>query len=64
MNNALARCPHCRKVSSVGPEFARSRGIIFVVLGIFLLLVGIGVTVGTYKMAESSGGIYVAYVGK
>ncbi|KAK6632709.1 hypothetical protein RUM43_013479 [Polyplax serrata] len=63
LNNALARCPHCRKVSSVGPDFARGRGISFIIIGIILLLLGIGVTVGTYKMAKSSGGIYIAYIG-
>lgn len=61
--NALARCPHCRKVSSVGPDFARSRGILFLVLSFVFLAVGIGVTVGTYKLAAQNGGIYVAYVG-
>lgn len=63
MNNALARCPHCRKVSSVGPDFARGRGIIFLVLGLISLCIGIGVTVGTYIYAKSYNGIYIAYVG-
>ncbi|XP_066992161.1 type 1 phosphatidylinositol 4,5-bisphosphate 4-phosphatase [Anabrus simplex] len=63
LNNALARCPHCRKVSSVGPDFARARGILFLVIGLVFLAVGIGVTVGTYELARKNGGIYVAYVG-
>lgn len=52
LNNALARCPHCRKVSSVGPEFARGRGILFLALGIFFFIVAIVVTMGTYRYAR------------
>ncbi|XP_017793909.1 PREDICTED: type 1 phosphatidylinositol 4,5-bisphosphate 4-phosphatase isoform X2 [Habropoda laboriosa] len=63
LNNALARCPHCRKISSVGPDFARGRGIVFIILGIIALIIAIGVTVGTHTHAKTSGGLYVAYVG-
>lgn len=52
LHNALARCPHCRKVSSVGPEFARNRGILFLALGILFLIIGIGVTWSTYNIAK------------
>lgn len=50
--NALARCPHCRKVSSVGPEFARGRGLIFLLLASLCLLVTIGITAMTMGYAE------------
>ncbi|XP_025114978.1 type 1 phosphatidylinositol 4,5-bisphosphate 4-phosphatase-like isoform X2 [Pomacea canaliculata] len=60
---ALARCPHCRKVSSVGYNSVRVRGIICLVLGLALISAGIGVTVGTYEMAKSNGGIYVVWIG-
>ncbi|XP_059468364.1 type 2 phosphatidylinositol 4,5-bisphosphate 4-phosphatase [Neocloeon triangulifer] len=63
LTNALARCPHCRKVSSVGPDFARGRGILFAIVGLIFIALGIGVTVGTYQMVRTNGGIYVAYVG-
>ncbi|KZC09594.1 PREDICTED: type 1 phosphatidylinositol 4,5-bisphosphate 4-phosphatase isoform X1 [Dufourea novaeangliae] len=63
LNNALARCPHCRKISSVGSDFARGRSIAFVILGIIALIIAVAVTVGTYTHAKSKGGIYVAYVG-
>ncbi|KAJ6640929.1 Type 1 phosphatidylinositol 4,5-bisphosphate 4-phosphatase [Pseudolycoriella hygida] len=63
LNNALARCPHCRKVSSVGPEFARGRGVLFLALGVVFLIIALGVTLATYKYAKDHGGIYVAYVG-
>jgi len=58
LNNALARCPHCGKVSSVGPEFVRKRTIIFLIFGLVVLGIGIGVTVAGQK-----GGMYVFYVG-
>lgn len=54
MQNALARCPHCRKVSSVGPEFTRNRGILFLALGILFLIIGICVTWSTYQYAKVS----------
>lgn len=62
-NNALARCPHCRQVSSVGLRFARARGIMFFILGVIFLVIGIGITVGTYSYAREHGGIFVAYIG-
>lgn len=45
LNNALARCPHCRKISSVGPDFARGRGIVFIIVGVIALVIAIAVTV-------------------
>ncbi|XP_035678575.1 type 2 phosphatidylinositol 4,5-bisphosphate 4-phosphatase-like isoform X2 [Branchiostoma floridae] len=61
--NALSRCPHCRKVSSVGSSYARRKCTICVVLGMIFILAGIGVTVGTYELARQQGGIYFAWVG-
>jgi len=63
LNNALARCPHCRKVSSVGPQFARSRWIIFLIFGLIVLGIAIGVTVGTLDVAAEKSGMFVVYVG-
>lgn len=63
LNNALARCPNCHKVSSVGPDYSRGRGNIFFILTVICLSVGIGVTAGTYAIAKQHSGIYVAYVG-
>lgn len=62
-NNALARCPHCRKVSSVGPEFAKRRGNIFLISAIIFLVLGITVTLVTYLYASANGGYFVAYIG-
>lgn len=63
LHNALARCPHCRKISSVGPDFARGRGIAFLAVGIITLIVSIAVTVGTYALVKNNGGVFVVYVG-
>uniref|UniRef100_A0A1B6E4J4 Phosphatidylinositol-4,5-bisphosphate 4-phosphatase n=2 Tax=Clastoptera arizonana TaxID=38151 RepID=A0A1B6E4J4_9HEMI len=63
LTNALARCPHCRKVSSVGPDFARGRGILFVFVGIVCMLIGTGVTLGSYEYAAKNGGFFVLYIG-
>lgn len=59
LNNTLARCPHCRKVSSVGSVFARSRAIIFLILGLILLSIAVGVTLGFYSYGKTHGGFYV-----
>ncbi|XP_033118599.1 type 1 phosphatidylinositol 4,5-bisphosphate 4-phosphatase-like [Anneissia japonica] len=61
--SALARCPHCRRVSSVGSQYAKNRCIIYTVLGLIFLGAGIGVTIGTYAVAENSGGIYFLWIG-
>lgn len=63
---ALARCPHCRKISSVGPRLARKRAWIFLLIGFICLAVGIGVTIGLWEKAKSNNAYYflwaVAYV--
>jgi len=59
--NALARCPHCKKISSVGGDFKRNRGVLHCVLGLMMLAVAIGVTVGT--MPQKKAGLYILYTG-
>jgi len=59
--NALARCPHCRKISSVGGDFKRNRGVLHFILGLMMLAVAIGVTVGT--MQSKRAGLYILYTG-
>lgn len=63
LNNALARCPHCRKVSSVGRQFSRSYGIIYIVFAFGILIAAIGTTVSTYHYAEKNAGMYSVYIG-
>lgn len=56
LNNALARCPHCRKVSSVGPDFARGRGLIFLLMACLCLTLAIAITSTTHHYARVSTG--------
>ncbi|CAK1556291.1 unnamed protein product [Leptosia nina] len=57
------RCPHCRKVSSVGARMS-GKGMKFAVLALIVLAISLGVTFGTLSAAKShGGGVYVAYVG-
>lgn len=51
--NQLARCPHCEKKSSVGREFARARGLIFLFLALLSLVLAIIVTVVTNPQVAS-----------
>jgi len=59
--NALARCPHCKKISSVGGDFRRNRGLLHCILGFMMLAVAIGVTAGT--MSSQRAGLYILYIG-
>ncbi|XP_022647187.1 type I phosphatidylinositol 4,5-bisphosphate 4-phosphatase-B-like [Varroa jacobsoni] len=61
-SNALARCPSCRKVTSVGAEFARSRGLVFFILSLLSAVVGIALTAATYKVAGGQKAWLVAYI--
>eukprot|EP00095_Tigriopus_kingsejongensis_P010902 maker-scaffold348_size200312-snap-gene-0.26 protein:Tk10902 transcript:maker-scaffold348_size200312-snap-gene-0.26-mRNA-1 annotation:"hypothetical protein DAPPUDRAFT_304652" len=63
LENALARCPHCRNVSAVGTEFTRRRGLMFGVLGLLILIIAIGVTAGTIHVSTAKGVLYLVYVG-
>lgn len=45
--NQLARCPHCEKKSSVGRQFARARGLIFLFLAILSFVLALVVTIVT-----------------
>lgn len=62
LTNALARCPHCRKVSSVGDDYSRTRCYVYLFLGIAMLLVAIGVTYFTSSYAQTHNFAYVGYV--
>jgi len=62
LTNALARCPHCRKVSSVGPDFARLRARLYLLFGLIFFMIGIGVTYFTWSYAIGHIGMYFLYV--
>lgn len=52
LKNNLARCPHCRKVSSVGADFCRKRRNLLFLGGLIFLAIGLGVTYGTMAYAK------------
>lgn len=58
LTNALARCPHCRKVSSVGQQFARSRGVMYLIAAFLVLAIGLGVTFGALSYSQRYKVIY------
>jgi len=62
LSNQLARCPFCRKLSTVGPEFARTRGIVFLILFTIILLGGVGCVLGTKVYLPSKEGLIALYV--
>ncbi|KAA0186165.1 Transmembrane protein 55A B [Fasciolopsis buskii] len=49
-----ARCPHCRKVTSVGPAYARVRFMVYGLLALIFLIIAIGVTLGTTQVAKGN----------
>jgi uncharacterized protein (DUF983 family) len=51
--NTLARCNSCRRLSSVGKEFSRTRGAIFLVLFLMFIAVGLGVQFGAAAYSDS-----------
>lgn len=61
LSNQLARCPFCRKLSSVGREFARTRGIAFAIIFLILLAFGIGCVFGTKSQLNEYRGLYALY---
>ncbi|XP_005809490.3 type I phosphatidylinositol 4,5-bisphosphate 4-phosphatase-B-like [Xiphophorus maculatus] len=61
-DRTLARCPHCRKVSSVGRQYPRRRSWLCFLLFVILAASTAGLLVGTWKPAQHSKGIYVSWV--
>uniref|UniRef100_A0A915E0W6 Phosphatidylinositol-4,5-bisphosphate 4-phosphatase n=1 Tax=Ditylenchus dipsaci TaxID=166011 RepID=A0A915E0W6_9BILA len=48
LTNSVANCPHCKKSSSVGVRYARSRTVIYGICFIIFLLATIGTIMGTH----------------
>lgn len=61
-DRTLARCPHCRKVSSIGRRYPRRRSILCFLLFLVIVASTAGLMAGTYGPASKSHGIYVAWV--
>nr|CAH8869152.1 unnamed protein product [Trichobilharzia regenti] len=53
-----AKCPHCHKVTSVGPAYARSRWVTFTIFTVIALIIAISVTAGTAEAAKSNSALY------
>ncbi|XP_052871950.1 type 1 phosphatidylinositol 4,5-bisphosphate 4-phosphatase isoform X1 [Anopheles cruzii] len=62
LKNNLARCPHCRKVSSVGPEFRKNRRRFFFLLGFIFFSIAMVVVFTTKVYAKAYTGLYIAYI--
>ncbi|XP_050395230.1 type I phosphatidylinositol 4,5-bisphosphate 4-phosphatase-A [Patella vulgata] len=60
---SLARCPHCRKLTAVGKNYARIKAHVYLIIALVFIAAGIGVTVGTYEAASKAGGIYIVWIG-
>uniref|UniRef100_A0A1A7YA62 Phosphatidylinositol-4,5-bisphosphate 4-phosphatase n=1 Tax=Iconisemion striatum TaxID=60296 RepID=A0A1A7YA62_9TELE len=61
-DRTLARCPHCRKVSSIGQHYPRRRSWLCFLLFVVFAASTVGLLVGTWKTAQHSKGIYVSWV--
>ncbi|KAK5848179.1 hypothetical protein PBY51_005815 [Eleginops maclovinus] len=61
-DRTLARCPHCRKVSSIGRHYPRRRSLLCFLLFIVLAASTAGLVVGTWHPAQTSKGIYVSWI--
>lgn len=62
LSNQLARCPFCRKLSTVGPEFARTRGTVFMIVFLIFLAIALGTVLGTRNYLSQYRGLIALYV--
>ncbi|XP_037116354.1 type I phosphatidylinositol 4,5-bisphosphate 4-phosphatase-A-like [Syngnathus acus] len=61
-DRTLSRCPHCRKVSSVGRRYPRRRTLLCLMVFAVVAASTAGLMVGTWRPARESKGIYAAWV--
>ncbi|KAA0192599.1 hypothetical protein FBUS_07797, partial [Fasciolopsis buskii] len=61
--NSTLTCPHCKRLTSVGPEFSRNRKRIFFSYALVLLTIGLSTTISTYLCRHLTGGVYSVQVG-
>ncbi|XP_061769085.1 type I phosphatidylinositol 4,5-bisphosphate 4-phosphatase-B-like [Nerophis ophidion] len=61
-DKTLSRCPHCRKVSSVGWRYTRRRSLLCFLVFVVVAAATAGLMVGTWQPAQDSKGIYAAWV--
>ncbi|KAL7845937.1 hypothetical protein AOLI_G00241290 [Acnodon oligacanthus] len=60
-NRTLARCPHCRKVSSIGQRYPRRRSLIWFVLCSLFIIATVGLMAGTWVKAQHNQRLYVLW---
>ncbi|XP_039206062.1 type 1 phosphatidylinositol 4,5-bisphosphate 4-phosphatase [Crotalus tigris] len=60
-DRTLARCPHCRKVSSIGRRYPRKRCFCCLLLGVLMAVTATGLAFGTWKQAQQYRGVYAAW---
>ncbi|VDN01404.1 unnamed protein product [Thelazia callipaeda] len=58
----VAKCPHCKKISSVGRDYARNRAVIHIVCSVVSVVALIGLMIGTWNMAKSAPFIYLIWL--
>ncbi|XP_065524638.1 type 2 phosphatidylinositol 4,5-bisphosphate 4-phosphatase isoform X2 [Lathamus discolor] len=59
--NTLAKCPHCKKISSVGSALPRRRCCAYITIGMICIFIGVGLTVGTQDFARRYHATYVSW---
>ncbi|XP_009875866.1 PREDICTED: type 2 phosphatidylinositol 4,5-bisphosphate 4-phosphatase-like [Apaloderma vittatum] len=59
--NTLAKCPHCKKISSVGSALPRRRCCAYITIGMICIFIGVGLTVGTQDFARRFHATYVSW---
>lgn len=61
-DRTLARCPHCRKVSSIGRRYPRRRSLLCLLVFAVIAASTAGLMAGTWTPAQSNHAMYVAWV--
>ncbi|KAL1284656.1 5-bisphosphate 4-phosphatase,Type 1 phosphatidylinositol 4 [Trichinella pseudospiralis] len=61
LSKTLARCPHCRKVSSTSQRAAWIRALILLLLGLLFLISGFGLAAGTWTTVVDHPILYFAW---
>ncbi|GAU94996.1 hypothetical protein RvY_06687-1 [Ramazzottius varieornatus] len=63
IHNSLAKCPHCSKVSCVGPDFRRRQLLVFSCVVFFFALATGGTIGATWMVIKESPGIIALHIG-
>ncbi|KAK0404060.1 hypothetical protein QR680_017264 [Steinernema hermaphroditum] len=61
LNNTTATCPHCKKVSSVGHQYARYRAALYLIASVVFLVAAVGLTWVTVDTAHGNPILYALW---